>query len=551
MAHNQTIDALRRFWWIVVVFLVGGAIVGALPAPPVVEEVDVATATRWTASHTLLVSGSSDDLGFNQLALFTSVGQVPARAATAIGYNGPPAALASEVSVLADQSSGALQIVTTQATADRAVEIADAFADQLVSYLAERQDSLRQGRLSASLERIDELEQEIAKTEADVRRNAEDTVARSTLDALGREYSAAYEQYRQIQSAQGGQLVLTTLERAQPVAINDGGGGGPGLSAPRSRFARGVLGAIVGLMLGIGLAVLMVRTDRRLRTREQAEEALGLPAHVMIPAIAGHRSGDLAVVPNRHDPLSDSFRTLRSVVSYMDAASPRAEGRGPITLVVSPGSGDGKTTVASNLACAFVEAGQPTVAINADFRRPTLSRRLAVAYPDPVGLSLSQIADAPLELLLTPVSDTDLAVFDLAGLRPSSPGEMARVAARVLPRIAAAGNQVVIDSSPVGATAEVLEFVPLADTIVVVISLGHTSIQAARRTIEIIRVLSGANLLLTIIGTDHDQSDYNYYSIPTAKEPTNRFGRHKRKAPLSIGETPVETADVASAPTSP
>lgn len=529
MANNHTVDALRRFWWIVIAFAVGGAIAGALPSPPPVEEVDIAAVTRWTASHTLLVAGTSDDLGFNQLDLFTTVGQVPARAAAAIGYNGAPAALASQITIEADQRSGALRITTTQDTADRAVLIADTFADQLVSYLAERQDSLRQDRLASNLERLDGLEQQVLDAEADIRRNAEDTIAQSKLDALSRQYSAAFEQYNQIQAEQGGgQLVLTTLERAQPVAVSSGGGTA-GLSAPRSRSARGVLGGIVGALLGVGLAVLLVRTDRRLRTREQVEEVLGMTTHSMIPAIDGHHAGDLAVVPNRHDPLSDSYRTLRSVISFVNAASPRSDERGPITLVVSPGAGDGKTTVAANLACAFVEAGERTVAINTDFRRPTLSRRLAVGHPEPVGLTLGQIEHAPLDLLLTRVNNSNLALFDLAGMRPNNPGDMARVTARVLPRIAAVSDRLVIDSSPVGATAEVLEFVSLADTVVIVIKLGHTTIQSARRTIEILRVLSSATLMLTIIGDDGDDSSYYYYSVSKPAESTNRFGRNKNK----------------------
>jgi Mrp family chromosome partitioning ATPase len=550
MAQNHTLDALKRFWWIIVAFVVGGAIAGALPSPPTADQAPVDVVTKWTASHTLLVSGYDVAPGFNQLDLFTTVGQVPARVAAEIDFNGPPAALAAQITVVADYSSGALRITTTQSSADRAVEIADTFADELVSYLAERQDVLRQDRLAANLERLSDLEQEVIEVEAAVRQNDEDTIALAKRDALSRQYSAAYEQYDQIQTDQGAQLVLTTLERAQPIASTQSGGGA-GLGAPRSRVTRGALGALVGGLLGFGLAILLVRTDRRLRTREQAEEILGMTTHVVIPVIDNHHPGDLAVLPNRHEPLSDSYRTLRSVISFMDAGTSHRDGSGMITLIVSPGPGDGKTSVSANLASAFVEAGKRTVAVNADFRRPTLSQRLSVVHPEPIGLTLGQIEHAPLELLLTPVNDIDLSVLDLAGLRPHNPGEMARITARVLPDIVAVTDHVVIDSSPVGATAEVLEFMPLADTIVIVIKLGHTPIQSARRMIGIIRALSSANLLLVVVGGDDDDSSYQYYSITTPGETTNWFDRYRRKPQNETGKVPVATSNAPSTSSPP
>ena len=136
----------KRFWWIVVAFTIAGAVIGGLPAPEQAAD----SITRWTASNTMLVSSASsngsiytDPLAFNQLQLFATTGEVPKRVAEEIGYNGTPPALAAQITVVAEQQSGALRISTTQETADQAVLIADSFADQLVNYLAERQDSLQ------------------------------------------------------------------------------------------------------------------------------------------------------------------------------------------------------------------------------------------------------------------------------------------------------------------------------------------------------------------------------------------------------------------------
>ncbi len=537
MNSIRPLDALRRFWWIVVIFTILGAAVAGAPSP----EKAVDSITRWNAAHTLLVSSTSstgfnDPQAFNQLTLFATTGQVPARAAETLGYDGSPAALAGQVEVFADQGTGALQISTTQDTEDDAVEVADAFANELVSYLTERQEQLRQDKISAALARLDTLEGQISDVEGTVLTPStdpdgepiEDPVARAQLDALTRQYSVAFEQYNALQEDQG-QLVLTTLEEAQGVPVEESG-----LSAPQSRVSRGVLGALVGGAIGFGIALLLARADRRIRTTDQLTEMLGLEVNTAIPAVRHHKPNQLAVRPGQYGPLSDSYRTLRSMIAFIDAGRENPDHHACVTLVVSPGTGDGKTSVSANLAAAFVESGSKTVAINTDFRRPTLSTRLGVADPEPSGLDLRSIQSAPLELILAPGENPGLAVLDLSGMRGVAPGDLARVTASLIPRIADAADSIVIDTSPVGATAEVLEFVPQADVIVMVIRLGHTTASSARRTVDTIRSLSTGSLVLVVVGGETGEADkYYFYAQPEPKE-TGMFGRRKAKE-IAVG----------------
>jgi Mrp family chromosome partitioning ATPase/capsular polysaccharide biosynthesis protein len=533
MNSIRPLDALRRFWWIVVIFTILGAVVAGAPSPQKAAD----SVTRWNAAHTLLVTSSSESGGvysdpqaFNQLTLFATTGKVPERAAETLDYQGSPAALASQVVVTSDSQTGALQISTTQETEDDAVAIADTFAIELSTYLAERQDQLSQDRIAATLTRLDDLEAQINEIEATVLipsddpdgEPAEDPVARAQLDALSRQYSVVFEQYNTLNAEQG-QLVLTTLEEAQGVPIEE-----RGLSAPRSRVSRGVLGALVGAAIGFGIALLLARADRRIRTTDQLTEILGVEVNTAIPAVRHHKTDQLAVRPGQYGPLSDSYRTLRSMIAFLDAGRDH-DGRAAVTLVVSPGSGDGKTSVTANLAAAFVESGAKTVAVNTDFRRPTLSTRLGVADPEPSGLDLRAIQSAPLELILAPGENPGLAVLDLSGMRGVAPGDLARVTASLIPRIADAADAVVIDTSPVGATAEVLEFVPQADIIVMVIRLGHTTAASARRTADTVRALSTGSLVLVVVGGETGEADkYYFYAQPEPKE-AGMFGRRKAK----------------------
>jgi polysaccharide biosynthesis transport protein len=177
------------------------------------------------------------------------------------------------------------------------------------------------------------------------------------------------------------------------------------------------------------------------------------------------------------------------------------------------------------------------VAVNTDFRRPTISERLGVVNAEPAGLSLYDVEHAPLELVLAPGEDPGLAMLDLSGMRGNSPGDLARVTARLLPRVANVADAVIVDTSPIGATAEVLEVLPLADNVVMVVRLGHTTAQTARRSIEMVRALSSGNLLLVLVGGETgDAGKYYYYSRPAPAAQTGRFGRRKGRDAIALAE---------------
>lgn len=529
MEPASILSAARRRWWVIVLLALLGGALGAVPS----AEKSVDATTSFTASHTLLLSTTSvsqglfsDPIAFNQLQLFATTGEVPRRVADKLDYADVPAALAAQVTVTVDTANAALRISTTQQSADQAVAVADGFADELVTYLAERQDTLQADRLADSLERLGALEADVADVQEQLAATPEDPILTAQLSAVTRQYEGEFELYRQLQESDN-RLQLTTLERAQPIAQTS-----TGLSAPTSRTSRGILAGLVGALLGLAVAVLWARADKRIRTRAQAETIIGLRSQVNIPPDATIAQQGIVVLPGRHDSISDAYRTLRSVVGFVEAGLPNLDGRAPIALVLSAGSGDGKTSVSTNLAAAFVESGTRTVAVNTDFRRPALAERILGHRVEPPGFFAEDIPDLPLTMVLNRTSIEGLSLFDIAGAI-GSPGDLARATARLLPQMAQEFGAVVIDSSPVGATAEVLEIVPRADVIVLVVRLDHTYIESAQRTMEIIRTLTNAPLLLTLVGEAPERYDnyYDYGSKPAAK----KSKQEKRKPAKSRG----------------
>lgn len=526
MDNNSPLAALRRRWWIVVLLAFVGAVIGALPQTEQVEE----QATRYTAIHTLLQNDATDQvqaalISVSQIPLFASVGEVPARAARQLDFGGNAAELASQMEVSYDFNTGALTVSTTQSSAQRAERYADVYAEVLASYLVERQDVLYQERLASFLERLEELERQLNSLSNQVVLNPNDPILEAQRSAVARQYSVVFEQSETL-TADPNILSFTTLQRAQAIAEAQGA-----LAAPTSRMARGLMGGALGAALGAIVAFLLGLLDRRIRTREQVEAILGMRARVLIHRSRDERTGGLVVGPGRHDPLSDSYRTMRNVVGFVHGGLEPAD-RGRITVVVSPGPGDGKTSMAANLAAAFCELGQRTVVVNTDFRRPRLSRAINGTAVSPSAFNLADLESIDPAWLLRETPLPNMMLLDLAGM--GSAGELALATARLLPRLAAEFDAVVVDTSPVAATAEVLEIVPHADVIVMVARLGNTPITAAERAASILRDTTTAPVVLALTGAQRERTGYYEYhdrrgSAGRDGEPISRIGRLRRK----------------------
>lgn len=501
MSNPSPLLAIRRRWWIMIALALVGALLGAIPEPGDVKD----QATAFSATHTMLAndSGETPIVAPSQVGLFATTGEVPLRVAESIGYSGDPAVLASEITAEFDFDTSALTISTTQETAEQAELIADTFAEELNAYLAERQDAVYQDRVAGSRERLDELRTRLNAISILIASTPDDPTLLAERDAVSRQYSLAIEQNDLLETSPD-RLTFTTLANAQAIAEID-----RGLSAPAARSTRALMGGIVGLVLGAVIAVILGRLDRKIRTREQAEELVAMRARATIPKIR-RTTGGVVVAPGRHDPLSDAYRTVRNLVGFVESGL-EASGRARVTLVVSPGPGDGKTSLAANLAAAFLETGQRTIAVNTDFRRPRLHEAI-MGRPSPmVPFDLGELDDVPRRILPFDTNAENMKIVDLSTVH-ASPGELVRASIRQIERLSDSADQIVVDTSPVGATAEVLDLVPFADVIVLVTRVGQTSITSAERTIAILRDIATAPIVFVLGGIKAERNPYHVYS---------------------------------------
>ena len=561
------VRALIRRWPIIAI----GAFMGALFAfilTPAQSAETTEVRSQYRATHTMLSTAqtfsSNSAVGtvtFAQVPVFATTGEVPRLAAEKLGWSGPPAALAAQVTVETDPSTGTLRFSTQQENADDAVRIADTFADETVAYLSERQEEIRQGNLSGSLEDVERLESEIEDLDRQIAATLEDDgqadeVLRARRDTAVREYSVAYESYRSLADAEEGTLNITTLERAQPVPLEIAGGFTP----PQSRTTRVPLAALIGALLGAGVALVVERLDSRLRDRRRAEDAFGQSVVAEIPSFSRKQRGQRLVVgPEQHNPAAEAYRSLRTSLTFMAAGGqPSAtDDHVGVILVTSPSPAEGKTTTSVNLGSAFAETGRSVIIVNSDFRRPMATAAVVDQERPPLPAGLAGIDRLDAADFLTPTKIPGVDLLDLSPLG-GTPGDLTRATLKLVRDLETRVDVVIIDTPPLGVTTEALEFVPVATVVVLVGRLGHTATAAAERAGELIRFGGADQVAVTLTDTGSGSIRRgNYYDYYGAQEDLSRShkrrgsGRRSRKtsAPSSADaqalDAPSDAADDA------
>jgi polysaccharide biosynthesis transport protein len=265
-----------------------------------------------------------------------------------------------------------------------------------------------------------------------------------------------------------------------------------------------LVGALIGLMGGIGLAYIAHWTDLSFRTPDDVRRQLALPLVGHIPSFNARSAQANGV---REDSILDpsilvhhrsksreaeSFRGVRTALFF----SARAKSV-KIVQVTSPNSGDGKTTTAANLAVSIAQSEKKVIIVDADLRRPRIHRLFGLANER--GLSNILTGDAELQQVVQETEVPGLHVLTTGG-SPPNPAELL-----VLPRFKELLEQlrreyefVVIDSPPLLAVTDPCTVATHVDGVFLVIRLSKNARPNALRAREILAAL-GVSVIGAIV----------------------------------------------------
>ncbi|MEM7200486.1 MAG: polysaccharide biosynthesis tyrosine autokinase [Planctomycetota bacterium] len=291
------------------------------------------------------------------------------------------------------------------------------------------------------------------------------------------------------------------------------------------------LAAALGLLIGMAIAWLRGLLDQRMRDADEVATSLQLPLLGVLPRSAEGRRAGPQTAPGRWDEdrrFAEAARSLRTAVYF------GAGGHGKVIHVTSPESGDGKTTIAANLGIAMAKAGQRTLIIDADLRRP----RQATLFDLPAAPGLAAVLAGEAETEREIVA-TDVPLLDLlpSGDIPAAPAELLNSdrVARLLADVAERYDRIIVDSPPVLPVADARIIAGRCEGSLLVVRVDRSTRRRAVAALESLKGV-GANVLGVVVN-----------GMPSGRG----YGRYGDRYGYGYGEGEEGRDDAATNPTSP
>ncbi|MBN1567871.1 MAG: polysaccharide biosynthesis tyrosine autokinase [Acidobacteria bacterium] len=291
------------------------------------------------------------------------------------------------------------------------------------------------------------------------------------------------------------------------------------------------LGLMAGLILGVGLAFFIEHLDSSVKTPDDIDRYIKLPALGMIPAMAsllpsskrkqlaamaggngnktvsGMQAVELITYHDTKSLISEAYRNLRTSVLLSSGS-----GRPPKTLLVtSSQAGEGKTTTAVNIAITLSQTGERVILLDCDMRNPRVHKVIGLENNHGMSTFLSGNSD-----LSSMIQQSDIPnLFAVsAGRVPPNPAELLG-SPRMKQGLALLDeyfDHVVIDSPPVLSVTDARIISTLVDGVVLVIKGSETPKEAVQRTKRLLQEVH-AHIIGTLLNNVNVRSaDYYYYS---------------------------------------
>jgi capsular exopolysaccharide synthesis family protein len=505
---EQMLDVLRRRWGAIALcfVLVAGAAFGFSKHQ---TKQYTATVSLVFSNNQLAqqVAGLSVASSSNQLALqntnlkLVQLGDMAAKTAGILGQGLTKETVAADLSVTAQGESNIVDVAATAISPTLAADIANTYTGVFVT----EQQNANHAYYASALKLVNK---QLAVLSPQEKAGTAGLALQARAQSLG---TLAELRNGNVQVAQA--ATVPTSPSSPKTARNT------------------AIGAILGLLLGLGVALLLERLDRRIREPKDLEKVYGLPLLGVVPEssalsrTARHKGSSASLPANE----AEAFHLIRAHLRYFNVD------RELRTLLVgSAAPGDGKTTVARHLASAAARMGSRVLLLEGDLRRPTIAQQLDL--PSGPGIADVLIGSVALGEAIQSVdlespsgqsgSARALDVLVAGAALPPNPGELIESHAmeRLLTQAKSTYDLIVIDTPPLTAVSDAFPLLRKVDGVVIVGRVGRNRRDVAERLHE---TLTGAGApLLGVIANGFKSGGrgsygyaYDYSYAPSSSPP--------------------------------
>ncbi|MFD7443116.1 polysaccharide biosynthesis tyrosine autokinase [Streptomyces sp. NPDC059909] len=303
------------------------------------------------------------------------------------------------------------------------------------------------------------------------------------------------------------------------------------------------LGLLAGLAVGVGFALVREALDTTVRSTQALTEFL---AGYGGPSVLGSIVYDsqatthsVAARDDMHGLRAENFRQLRTSLQFVDVDRPPK-----VIAVTSPLSGEGKSSVAVNLAATLAETGASVCLVDTDLRRPSTARTLGLVRD--AGLTTALIGQAEVEQVLQSAGSFSVLT---SGSVPPNPTELlgSTQLTTVLHALAEKFDHVVVDTAPVLPVADASVIASAVDGYLLVVRASRTSRAQVAEALRALRHV-GASVLGTVLNMASSKEEHGTYGYAYEYRPqTHAPSRFTRWGGLVRGGRPAPSTGTAPA----
>lgn len=280
------------------------------------------------------------------------------------------------------------------------------------------------------------------------------------------------------------------------------------------------LGALVGLLLGLGLAILRAALDNTVKSANDVANATDAPTIGAVVLDATMSKGLPTAGTTNHSKGVETYRQIRTNLQFVDVDNPPR-----VLVITSAVAREGKTTTAVNLALVLAQSGQRVVLLEADLRRPRVTRYMNLVSG--TGLTNVLAGMAALDDVIQPCGDGKLSVI-AAGGQPPNPSELLGSAhmSSMLQELRDSHDYVIIDTPPLLPVTDAAVLAVHADGAVIVTKYGFTKREQLRTAAETLKAIEARHLGTILNMVPQKALSYGYGHEPDARGQGGSEGGH-------------------------